>query len=135
LLNERSLKQVLEHRWPTVDWAVARLTVRLERIAEEKGLVLQSWIEDGLGESTGCFLRLPSGPVIQLIERAHAVKHFGQRGPDLYADAKNVKLAGIERLLSEAIAALGLNLTDVEWRNQAPTAADIAPFESAKRSK
>jgi hypothetical protein len=61
------LKQVLDHRWPTVDWAVARLTVRLERIAEGNRLAVQSWIEDGLGESTGCFLQLPSGLVIHLI--------------------------------------------------------------------
>jgi hypothetical protein len=114
---------------------VARLTVRLERIAEEKGLALQSWIEDGLGESTGCFLQLSSGVVIHLIERAHTVRYFGQRGPDLYADGKDVHLAGIEPLLSEALSALGLNLTDVEWQNRAPTAADIAPFENAKRSK
>jgi hypothetical protein len=129
------LKQLFEHRWPTVDWPVARLTVRLERIAEAKGLRLQSWIEDGLGESTGCFLELPSGLVVQLIERAHAVQHLGQRGPDLYAVAKDVHLAGIERLLSQAIAALSLNLTDVEWRNQPPTAADVALFENARHSR
>ena len=129
------LTQVLQHHWPTVDWAVARLTVRLERIAEGKGLALQSWIEDGLGESTGCFLQLPSGLVIQLIERAHAVQHLGQRGADLYADAKDVHLAGIEHLLSEAMAALSLNLTDVEWQNQAPTAADVALFENARHSR
>jgi hypothetical protein len=130
-MNQRSrLRQVRDHRWPIVDWTIARLTARLDQIAEQNGLALDNWIEDGLGESTGCTLQLPSGVVIQLIQRAHTLKHYGH-GPLLNADIKDVHLAGIDCVLSDSLAALGLTSTDVDWMNQAPTATEVADFEEA----
>jgi hypothetical protein len=131
-MNDRSgPRQAREHRWPTIDWPIAQLIIRIDRIAEKNGLVLEDWIEDGLGELSGCTLQLPSGLVVQLIESTHAIRHFHLRGPALYADAKDVHLAGIDPVLSDALAVLGLNPTDVEWTNQAPTATDVAGFEKA----
>jgi hypothetical protein len=135
-MAERSdLKQLFEHRWPTVDWAVAQLAVRLDQIAASNKLAVENWIEDGLGETAGCTLQLASGLVVQLVERAHAVSHLGAHGPDLYADAKEVQRVGNNGVLTEVMVALGLNLTDVGWQNESPTAADIARFDKAAFSQ
>jgi hypothetical protein len=130
-MNDRSgLKQVHDHRWPVVDWTVARLTAPFDRIVEQNGLTPENWIEDGLGESSGFTLQLPSGLIIQVLQRAHTLRHCGH-GPLLNADIKDVHLASIERVLSDSLAALGLKSTDVDWTNQAPTAAEVAEFEEA----
>lgn len=122
------LVQLFEHRWLTIDWAIARLTVPLQDIAARNGLVVENWDEDGLGPTAGCGGRLHSGLVIQLVERTHVVAHFKARGPDLYADATDVGRVGIEVLLAEALAALGLNPSDVDWKNVPPTAEQVAAF-------
>ncbi|MBY0323893.1 MAG: hypothetical protein K2X72_34570 [Reyranella sp.] len=98
-MNDKSgLKQVHDYRWPIVDWTIAQLTAPFERIAEQNGLAPENWIEDGLGESTGCTLQLSSGLVIQVLQRAHSLRHYGH-GPLLNADIKDVHLAGIDRVL------------------------------------
>ncbi|HLZ64861.1 MAG TPA: hypothetical protein VKQ29_01460 [Aliidongia sp.] len=127
--HQSGVTELLEHRWPTTDWPVARLTVPLEQIAARNGLTVQSWIEDGLGPATGCGGRLTSGVVIQLVELAYLISQGGARGPDLYADASDAHNLGIENLIAEALSALSLSWADVEWRNQAPTAEEIATFK------
>jgi hypothetical protein len=123
------LTQVFAHRWPTAEWPIARLTVRLEPLAAGHGLTLESWVEDGLGATTGCAIRLTSGVVIWLIERAHAIAQLKARGPDLYADAADTHRHGIAAILVEALATLGLAESDVDWRGQPPTAIELAAFE------
>ena len=125
------LTQLAEHRWPTVDWPIARLTVRLPEIAARNGLVLETWEEDGLGSTTGRAVRLPSGVVILLLERAHSISHFDVKGPDLYADATDAQRLSIEPLLAEALVALGLEQSHVEWRNRPPTEAEVAAFKES----
>ncbi|WP_298380667.1 hypothetical protein [uncultured Bradyrhizobium sp.] len=127
--RQSGLVQLFEHRWSTIDWAIARLTVSIENIAARNALLVQSWDEDGLGPTTGCAGRLPSGVAIQLLERAHLVSHFGARGPDLYADATDAQRVGIENLIAEALSALGLAPSDVEWRNQAPTVDEVMSLQ------
>jgi hypothetical protein len=127
--NQPGITQLFEHRWLTTDWPIGRLTIPLEQIAARNGLVVQSWIEDGLGTMTGCGGRLSSGVVIQLVESVHLVSRFGARGPDIYADATDVDRLGIDILIAETLAALALDWSDVEWRNQAPTADEIATFK------
>ncbi len=130
-MNDKSgLKQVHDYRWPIVDWTVAQLTAPFEQIAEQNGLAPENWIEDGLGESTGCTLQLSSGLVIQVLQRAHSLRHYGH-GPLLHADIKDVHLAGIDRVLRDSLAALGLKSTDVDWTNRSPTAIEVAEFEEA----
>jgi hypothetical protein len=120
------LTQVFDHRWPTAEWPIARLTVRLEVLGARHELTLQGWVEDGLGAPTGCACRLPSGIVIALIERAHAIAHLKARGPDLYADAADAHRCGIDGILAEALTALGLAESDVDWRGEPPTTAELA---------
>jgi hypothetical protein len=51
------------------------------------------------------------------------------RGPDLYSDALDVDRLGVDNLLAEALPALGLDWSDVEWRGKEPTAELIAGFK------
>lgn len=51
--DQSGLTQLFEHRWSTIDWAIARLTVPLANIAIRNGLVVENWDEDGLGPTAG----------------------------------------------------------------------------------
>lgn len=126
--SKPAVVQLFEHRWSTIDWAIARLAVPLQDIAARNGLVAQHWEEDGLGPTTNCGGRLTSGLVIHLVEYAHLVAQFKARGPDLCADATDVARLGIEVVLAEALAALRLNPSDVDWKNVPPTAEQVAAF-------
>jgi hypothetical protein len=62
-----------------------------------------------------------------MIEYQQAVAHLGARGPDIYADATDAYDRGIDALLADALSAIGLGLSDVDWLNdQLPTATEIA---------
>ena len=120
-----NLTEVTEHCWPVTDYGVARLTVRLTDIAAHCDLGVVGWIEDGLGAAIGCGARLASGVVIQLVEFDYEIRYRGQRGPILYADAGDVLRIGIEALLAEALPALGLSRSNMDWQNQPPREEDV----------
>ena len=123
------LTQVDQHTWRTDAWVTARFTVPLQKIATNNNLRLETWIEDGLGQATGCGGQLPSGVMIQLVEFEYMVSHQWTRGPDLCADAEDVLNCGIEKLLEEVLSVLGLSRSDVEWEHRAPTEPEVASFK------
>lgn len=130
-MNDKSgLKQVHDYRRPIVDWTVAQLTAPFERIRNKMDWRRKSGSKTGSVKSTGCTLQLSSGLVIQVLQRAHSLRHYGH-GPLLHADIKDVHLAGIDRVLRDSLAALGLKSTDVDWTNRSPTAIEVAEFEEA----
>jgi hypothetical protein len=128
--NQSGLTQVFEHRWLTDAWLIEQLAVQLKDIAARNDLAVQTWIEDELGSLIGCGGRLPSGVVIQLVESPHLVSHSRVGGPALYADAIDVDRFGIENLIAQALTALSLTFSDVEWQNHAPSVDEV---ESLKR--
>jgi len=126
---ECALTQVFDHRFYTIEWLIARLGLRLETIAARNGLTLESWEEDGLGPAIGCLGRLPSGVVIALVEYAHAIAYYDLHGPGIYVDAVDVERHGIESLIAQALSALHLDASNVEWRNdRAPTPEEVASY-------
>jgi len=110
------LEQVLDpdYKFPSgIDAAIATLNVRVEVIARRHGLTLEAWEEDGLGAASGFGLKLATGRVVLFTELAHEIKHFGARGPVIYADAGVLVADGAEAIVDEVLAAIGLDRGDV----------------------
>ena len=115
------LTQVFQHLWSTLGWPIAQITVRLDKIAADHGLVIEAWDEDGLGPSTGCCAQLSTGLIVMLVELEHQITYSNFKGPTLYADAGAALTMGVEILLAEALPALGLSRSDAEWQNEEPS--------------
>jgi hypothetical protein len=102
-------------RWPTDDFALASIGIRMSYLATRNALPVQQWEEDGLGLAQGVMCRTSSGLVFLLRELQHAVIHLGSKGPEVFVDAEELGARGVEPLLSEVLAALGLSRDDLTW--------------------
>ncbi len=80
----------------------------LADIAERCGLIVEQWEEDGLGQASGMFVRLPSGRVMLLRELQQARKYLGEEGPTVHADVGDLAEFGVEPLVAEVLQSLGL---------------------------
>jgi hypothetical protein len=127
-----TIEQVFEHKW--LDWPTASLSVSLDDIAARFGLEPDSWNEDGLGPSQRVFIRLPSGRIALIRERAHLVKHYGA-GPDFAVDVADVVTFGVSRLIDEVLSALGLSESAVAWNADENTRQSAAPILTAWRAR
>ena len=99
-------------RWPVQGLPLAALAVRLEALAERLGTDVYTWHEDGLGDASGFGGRMP-GVSLFLLEELELEVKAGAPGPTLYADAADIAAKGVEPLLDEILAGLGLTRADV----------------------
>ena len=67
-----------------------------------------------MGQAHGFGCRLASGAIVILVELDHARKHLGC-GPDIYVEASELVVRGIEVVLSENLAGLALSRESVTW--------------------
>ena len=99
-------------RWPIDGLPIATLNVRVEALAERLDTPLYVWHVEGLGEASGFGGRMEGVSLFLLEELEHEVKG-GATGPTLYADAGDIAAKGVEPLLDEILAGLGLTRADV----------------------
>ena len=121
------------YTWPTVEFPLAALGVRIDALARRLDLPLYDWEEEGLGPARGVVVRLPSGRAALLRELAHAVEHLDAGGPDVWVDAAEVAEVGIERLVNEVREALALAAAEVVWVQ--PSTHTAAAAELAARAR
>jgi hypothetical protein len=107
--------QVYDHRFPNTDLPIMRFQVRVSEIAQSRGFRVESWIEHGLGQARGMFLRLSSGRVVLFLELQHLIKYHHATGPTVYADAGAIAEFGVEPLISEVLTSLDLSQQTVDW--------------------
>ena len=129
------------YRWPTEDFPLASLDVRLSELASRLRIPVYTWEEDGLGPASGVACRLGTGFVFLLRELEHAVEHLGSTGPDIYVDAEDVASAGVESLVSVILDALALSESNLVWvqesaiRDEAAQRAEWAREYRAQRRR
>ena len=111
-LNMPGVEFLESARWPVQGLPLAALGVSLEVLAERLDATIYTWHEDGLGDASGFGGRTPGVPLFLLEELDHEVK-AGAAGPTLYADAADIASKGVEPLLGEILAGLGLTRADV----------------------
>jgi hypothetical protein len=107
-----------------MDYALATLRVRIDVLAERLGFSLKAWDEDGLGPSRNVFLRMPSGRPIWLQELEYAIAGGLHFGPNVLVDARDLAEFGVEAMMAEVLAALGLEADAVAWMQDSSAAAD-----------
>lgn len=123
--------EILEsYCWPTDDFGLASLGLRLAEVAARSSLPTQRWMEDGLGEAEGVCCRTRSGLVFLLRELRHAVTHLGSKGPDVYVDAEVLGRLGVEQVIGEIRQVLNLSQCDVVWMQ--PSSVQV---EAAERGR
>ena len=125
VMNAR-IESLAAHTWPVAEWAIARLSVRLDRLDARHGMAIYDCVEDGLGPCSGCAFRLPSGVAVLLQELEHVISHFKAKGPDVYADAGDIEALGRDWILAEMLEALGLGEADVDLKCEAPGPGDVS---------
>ncbi|MBR1232271.1 hypothetical protein [Bradyrhizobium sp. AUGA SZCCT0182] len=107
--------QIYEHRFPNADLPIMRFQVGVFEIAQLLGFRVENWMEEGLGQAHGMFLRLPSGRVILFRELQHLIEHHHAKGPTVYVDAGSVAEFGVEPLIGEVLTALDASPQAVDW--------------------
>jgi hypothetical protein len=102
-----------KHSWPTVEFPLASLGLRVDAIAARLKLPVHAWNNEGLGSARGLGCRLPSGRLFLLMELQLKVQYYDAKGPTVYVDAGDLIALGAESLLEEILAALNLSPSDV----------------------
>lgn len=96
---------------------IAVATVRLDALAARHGLLIETWMEDGLGEAHGVRIRTPSGRVFLLYEMMPIVAQ-GRLELIMTGSIRDVATFGPAALASEIFEALELEGGLCAW--QAP---------------
>lgn len=109
------VEKISDYRFTSPDVPIVELRVRVATIADQFGLTLDHWDEDGLGPACGMFIRLSSGVIVLLTELEHAIRHHGAAGPIVHAGASEVVEFGIEPLVSETLESLKLGRDTIGW--------------------
>lgn len=126
-----TIEQVFVQRFPSgLDQTIATLSVSLDDIVAGCDMEPDGWEEDGLGPSRGVFVRLPSGRIALIMERAHAIKHFGVLA-QVVVDGADLVAFGVSSLLEEAVRALGLSESAVVWKADESTRQSAAQILAA----
>ncbi len=114
-LTMTNVAQVYDHRFPNTDLPIIRFQVLISEIAQSRGFKVENWMEDGLGQARGMFLRLSSGRVVLFRELQHLIEHHCEKGPTVYVDAGAVAEFGVEPLTREVLTSLNLSRQTVDW--------------------
>lgn len=109
------LEHLTSYTWPTTQFPLAGLCVRVDELAARLGVTIHTWVEDGLGPARGFGGRLPSGTVVLLEELETSIEHGYSQGPGVYVDASVMASVGPEALVAELLAELGLSRSDLEY--------------------
>jgi hypothetical protein len=110
-----NVTQVYDYRFPNTDLPIIRFQVRVSEIAQTRGFTVENWMEDGLGQARGMFLKFSSGRVVLLRELQHLIEHYQAKGPTVHVDASAVAEFGVEHLISEVLTSLNLSQQAVDW--------------------
>jgi hypothetical protein len=121
-----ALTQLDSFRWPTMDFALARLDVRVDELAQRLGFRAEGWEEEGLGPARGAALRLPSGRPVVLQELQYEVVAGTSAGPDVLVDAAYLGTVGVAPFVAEVLTALELSPTALAWVQAAGAQAEAA---------
>jgi hypothetical protein len=113
-----SLIQIDSPPWPSMEFALATLRVRVDKLARQLAFRVEAWEEEGLGPARGAALRLPSGRPVLLKELQLPIETGSSSGPDVWVDAADLGAVGVEQLLLEILGALQLSRGDVEWAQE-----------------
>jgi len=116
------IEQVRNYRFPLIGMPIVKFCRRISEIALSNGLEVETFTERR-GNAYGMFVKLSSGRVVSLVESLHLIVHHHEMGPTAYIDAHEVVDHGVEFLVNEVVACLGLSQQDVDW---------IAPSENRK---
>jgi hypothetical protein len=125
-------EQVYDYRFPGLDMPIVSLRVRVSELAQRNGFMVVSWIEDGLGQACGMFVKLRSGRVVFVLELRHLIEHHRALGPTVYIDAAEIAKFGIEPLVSEVLKGLVLSQQDIDW--VAPAENQMAALDVVRRT-
>ncbi|WP_225767126.1 hypothetical protein [Inquilinus sp. Marseille-Q2685] len=110
------VEQLFEHRFPSgLDWRVAQFGLHVSVVAEHLGLELQVWEEDGLGDVTGLFLRLPSGRLLLLREFHHSLHGLYPPSFEACADGHDVAMHGAPEIVEDMLPVCGLSRAEITW--------------------
>src|SRR3954451_8657281 len=97
------------YTFPTSEWPLAILGVRVDEIAARHGARVHAWDDDGLGPARGLACRVTSGQVFVLVEHELSIRHHRAQGPNVLVDAAALGDRGAEGLIGELKAALSLS--------------------------
>lgn len=111
----KQLAQVMNYRFPTVDFPIMRFQIRLSEITRLQGFIAENLVEDGLGEVLAIFLRLLSGHVVLFAEYQHLIEYKNEKGPTVYIDAGIVAEFGVEYLIGEVLESVKLSPQTIDW--------------------
>lgn len=125
-----SFVQIDSLHWPTTEFALASLNVRVDELAKRVAFRVDAWDEDGLGPARGAALSLSSGRPVLLQELQFPIETGASGGPDVWVDAGDLAALGVEALLAELLAALELPLEAVVWVQD-----DSVREQAAQRSR
>jgi len=128
-----TLEVLTSYTWPTGPVALATLSVRVDDLAAQLRVPVQTWYEEGLGPARGFGGRLSSGYVVLLEELELAIKHHAARGPGVYVDASVLGSAEPAALVTELLEALGLSSSDLA--SVADAAAQQFAAELTRRAR
>ena len=138
-MTSSSIRQLAPgHRWPTgrAFYIGQFADAPLEDLAQRTGLVIQRFVEDGLGPGASAGAILPSGLGVVLTEYEHLIEHRGMTGPQLEADAYDVVTRGAAPIFAEALVAFGLTRDHVAHEPTGDTAGEAATLlEQARHSR
>jgi hypothetical protein len=126
-------EQVYDHRFSGIDMPIVRFCRRVSNIAQQNGFRGETWMEDGLGEAWGFFVRLPSGWVALLVEFRHLIEHHHELGPAAYVDEIDIAKFGVQALVDEVVTSLGLSQQEIDWI-AADESREIALASLARRA-
>ena len=129
------VSQVFEYRYPSrADWPLLSLRIPVVEIAERFGLSVEKWEEDGLGQATGLFIRLPSGRIVLLRELQHAREYHGEEGPTVHVGAGELGSLGVEPLVAEILEGLDMTSDLVKWVVSSDARQQAADLAASARS-
>ena len=110
-----SLKTLQAYKWPTDEFPLATVSVRVANLATRLSLSTQKWNEDGWGSVEGFMCQTKSGLVFLIYELKHAVEHLEKKDAVITVDAQDFGAHGAEPLLAQVLSALKLSRADVTW--------------------
>ncbi len=127
------IHQLDSHRFAAFPQWIGSLLVAVDEIAARNGMRLESWEEDGLGPARGFLCQLPSGRVI--LARALTYQAAACPGAELLADLTEIARTGVESVLAEAVASLGVAPQEVDPVGPPLSQAEAADMLSRLRER
>jgi hypothetical protein len=123
------------HTFPTAEWPLASLCVRIDEIASRFGVRVHTWNDAGLGPARGLACRVRPGHVFVLVEHELSIRYGYSRGPNVLIDASDLGDRRADLLVGELKEALGLSDADLAWVAGRDSEQAAARFAEECRSR